>query len=163
MISCMTFVPNMVTGAFFVRGWLKLSGTLLLSPFSRARARAAATDPRLPGMVLWLLSFHRWDVRAVIAANPRCPRALLALLARPGDRQWAISAAAAANPRAGRRFLDRVTLEGTARVRLHAATNPALPGKIADRLLADPDRYVRAVAAGDPAASPQALAALACR
>ena len=68
------FVPNMVTGALFVRGWLRLGGTLLLSPFSRAMARAAAADPRLPGMVLWLLPFHRWDVRAVIAASPRCPR-----------------------------------------------------------------------------------------
>ena len=155
------FVPNMATGALFVRGWLRLGGTLLLSPFSRAMARAAAADPRLPGMVLWLLAFHRWDVRAVIAASPRCPRALLALLAQSGDRQWAVTAAAAANPRAGRRFLDRVTLEGPARVRLHAATNPALPGKIADRLLTDPDRYVRAVAAGNPAVSPQALAALA--
>jgi hypothetical protein len=154
------FVQNRVTGALFVRGWLRLGGTLLLSPFSRAMARAAAADPRLPGMLLWLLLFRQWDVRTAVAASPRCPRALLALLARPGGRQWAVTAAAAANPRAGRRFLDRVTLEGPARVRLHAATNPALPGTIADRLLADPDRYVRAVAAGNPAASPQALAAL---
>jgi hypothetical protein len=144
-----------------VRDWLRLGRTFLLSPFSRAMARTAAADPRLPGIMLWLLLFHQWDVRAELAASPRCPRALLALLARPGDRQWAVTAAAAANPWAGRRLLDRVTREGPARVRLHAATNPALPEKIADRLLADRDRYVRAVAAGNPAASPQALAALA--
>jgi hypothetical protein len=114
--------------------------------------------------MLWLLLFHQWDVRALIAASPRCPRALLALHAqvtRSGGRQWAVTAAAAANPRAGTRLLDQVTREEPPRVRLHAATNPALPGKIADRLLADPDRYVRGVAAGNPAASPRALAALA--
>jgi hypothetical protein len=38
-----------------VRGWLRLGGMLLLSPFSRAMARAAAADPRVPGMVFWLL------------------------------------------------------------------------------------------------------------
>lgn len=142
-------------------GWLRLGGTLVLSPFSRAKARAAAADPRLPGMMLWLLVLHAWDVRAAIVANPRCPRALLALSPQAGARQWAVAAAAAANPNAGGRFLDRVVRGGRAQLRLYAAANPALPGKIADRLLADPDRYVRAVAAGNPAASPQALAALA--
>ncbi|HEX6454091.1 MAG TPA: HEAT repeat domain-containing protein [Trebonia sp.] len=47
------------------------------------------------------------------------------------------------------------------RVRLYAAANPSLIPPLADRLLADPDPYVRGVAATHPAATGDALARLA--
>lgn len=118
-----------------------------------------ATSPRMPRALLWCLLFHKWDVRAALAANPRTPVLLLRVLRWTTD--WAVCAAIAANPAATPRLLDRLVSGEPPRVRLYAATNPSLIPQLADRLLADPDPYVRGVAATHPATSGDALARLA--
>lgn len=118
-----------------------------------------ATSPRMPRALLWFLLFHKWDVRAALAANPRTPVPLLRVLRWTTD--WAVCAAVAANPAATSRLLDRLVSGEPPCVRLYAATNPSLIPPLADRLLADPDPYVRGVAATHPAATGDALARLA--
>jgi len=136
-------------------GWLALWRLAAPSWFSRALARTLAANPRLPRPLLWCLAVRRWDVRAAVAANPRCPRLLLRSMARSSD--WAVRAAVAASPNAPPSLLVRLTRRSPACVRLYAAANPSLTCAPADLLLADPDPYVRGVAAAHPAASAAAL------
>lgn len=140
-------------------GWLTLHGLAAVSWFSRPLARALAGNPRLPRSLLWLGAVRRWDVRATLAANPRCPRLLLQVMAHSSD--WAVCAAVAASAAASPRLLARLIRREPPCVRLYAAVNSSLTQGLADRLVTDPDPYVRGAAAAHPAASAEALRQLA--
>jgi hypothetical protein len=126
---------------------------------SRSLARVLAGNARLPQLLLWWLAPRRWDVRAAVAANPRCPQMLLRLLSWSGD--WAADAAVAGNPAASGRVLDLMVRLSGPRERLYLAGNPSLPSALADRLLGDTDPFVRGAAAAHPAATAAALSRLA--
>lgn len=87
-------------GTHWILLWLL--GALCLT--SRSLARGLAGNARLPRLLLWWLAPRRWDVRAAVAANPRCPQLLLRLLSL-SDVQ-AVGAAVAGNPAASQRMLD---------------------------------------------------------
>jgi hypothetical protein len=140
-------------------GSLMLWGLGLRCVGSRELARALAGNARLPRPLFWSLALRGWDVRAAVAANPRCPWALTRMLT--WSNHWAVIAALAGNPAASRRLLDYLARSFPARLRLYVAANPSLTAEIADRLLADGDPYVRGVAADHPMASAAALSALA--
>lgn len=125
----------------------------------RPMARALAANPRSPRLLLRCLGSRRWDVLALVAANPRCPPSMLRSMVWAPD--WAIRAAVAANPAATLPILESLITGSGPRVRLYAAGNPSLSEPLAGRLLADPDQFVRAVAARHPAASAAALGQLA--
>ncbi len=136
---------------------LWLLGALCLT--SRSLARVLAGNARLPRLLLWWLAPRRWDVRAAVAANPRCPQLLLRLLSL--SAVWAVGAAVAGNPAASRRMLDLVARTSGPCERLYLAGNPSLSSALADRLLADTDPFVRGAAAAHPAATAAALSRLA--
>ena len=131
-----------------VRGW-----------FSRPVIRALAANPSAPKLLLRCLNTRRWDVQAVVAANPRCPKRVSNGNVWAAD--WAVSAAVAANPATNPGALAALAGSSDARVRLQLAANPSLSPELADRLLADRDRFVRAAAAANPAAPAAGLQRLA--
>lgn len=139
--------------------WIVLWLLGVLCLVSRSLARVLAGNARLPRLLLWWLSPRRWDVRAAVAANPRCPRPLLRWMSLSTD--WAVGAAVAGNPAASSRLLDVIVCTGEPRERLYLAGNPSLSSALADRLLADADPFVRGVAAVHPAATAAALTRLA--
>ena len=131
-----------------VRGW-----------FCRPVLRELAANPGAPKLLLSLLEQRRWDVQAIVAANPRCPRRVQESLA--WSSELAVRAAVAANPATDPAVLEDLVDRYASCVRLHVAANPSLTRALADRLLGDSSPYVRAAAAGNTAASACGLRGLA--
>jgi hypothetical protein len=139
--------------------WATLWSLAVRRWFNRPALRVLAANPGAPRLLLWLLAERRWDVQAMVAANPRCPRRVQASLV--WSPEWAVRAALAANPATDPAVLEMLVGGSTACVRLHVAANPSLTPALADRLLGDSSPYVRAVAAGSTAASADGLRRLA--
>lgn len=134
----------------------------LTTGWEPAVGRAIAANPSTPVWCLRRLAFRQWDVAAEVAKNPRTPDSVLARLAVTSPTsQWAVRAAVATQPRTPPEVLSRMALYSAPRLKIFVAANPNLPTKEVDRLLTDDDAYVRGVAAGNPSASPEALARLA--
>ncbi len=129
-------------------------------PWALADARrAAAGNPRAGGgLCAWFALSGRWDVRRAVAANPACPKWLLAgWLAL--DRTWSVREAVAGSPRTPTFVLGLYGRSRLAPLRLALAGNPALAPRTAERLLHDRDVYVSGVAAGHPNLRARALSA----
>jgi hypothetical protein len=131
-----------------VRSWL-----------SPRLAHALAANPLLPKPLLLCLAARRWDVKAEVARNPRCPRRLHRSMAWSSD--WAVRAGVASSAAATAGILADLIAGSDARVRLYVAANPSLPSDLAGRLLQDPNPFVRRVAAAHPAAPAAGLRQLA--
>jgi hypothetical protein len=140
-------------------GWRTLWWLAVRGWFSWPLLRALAANPGAPKPLLWLLGERRWDVQAIVAGNPRCPRRVQGSLA--WSAVWGVRAAVAANPATDPVVLAILAGGRAACVRLHVAANPSLAQALADRLLRDSDPYVRAVAAAHPAVSADGLHRLA--
>lgn len=140
-------------------GWLALWTGAIRCWFRPPILRALAANPGAPKSLLKILALRRWDVRAAVVANPRCPRQRHNAAVYASD--WAVRAAVASNPCAVAEILEKLIRGSRAPIRLYVAANPALTQGLADLLLADRDPYVRAVAAAHPAASAAGLRRLA--
>lgn len=140
-------------------GWFTLWRLAARGWFNRPVLRALAANPGAPKLLLWVLGERRWDVQAMVAGNPRCPRRVQGPLA--WSLHWAVRAVLAANPATDPEVLQMLAGGSGSRVRLFLAANPSLTQVLADRLLRDGSPYVRAVAAIHPAASADGLRRLA--
>ena len=136
-------------------GAITLLRVALSGWFNPQLTRAVAANSAVPRSVLWFMAMRRWDVRAAAAANPRCPRVLLRVLAlssSPG-----VSAAVACSALAPTRLLRHMADVKPPCVRIYIALNPSLTSALADRLVADSDSFVRGAAAAHAAVSAGAL------
>lgn len=139
----------------------KLSLLGYLFQYSRKVNLALAGNPTsraklLSRVALRSLRRGQWNVAVVAAEHPACPVSLLRRLIWSSNP--AVEVAVATDPRASSLLMDRLT-EGypEARLRLYIGANPAAPAPVIERLLGDPDPYVRRVAAAHPAATPDGL------
>jgi hypothetical protein len=133
----------------------RLAHTAMRHP---ALARTLAGNPALPRPLMWYLGrYARWDVAAAVARNPRCSRRIHAW--QVYHSHWAVRAALASSTSADRRVLRMLVTgqQAEPRVLVYAAANPALDPDLVAVLLSHRSQYVRAVAAGHPAASSDQL------
>jgi hypothetical protein len=119
------------------------------------RARAVAADT--DGELRRLAKHRRWDVRRAVALNPQCPFDVLRRLVI--DKVWAVRAGMAAAAHTPEILLLRLaSADEVPPVRLALAGNPAATPQVVAALVDDADRYVRGKALGHPAAPPEKLA-----
>ncbi len=119
-------------------------------------ARALAGNRSTPRLCLRVFAHGPWDVAAAVASNSSTPQRVLARSFMHRDA-WAVRNALASNPSAPVVALQRLATSYDAVVRMRVAANVALPSQTANALLQDRDVYVRAVAAGNPRATGDAL------
>ncbi|HEY3924613.1 MAG TPA: hypothetical protein VGL75_08620 [Acidothermaceae bacterium] len=132
---------------------------LAMTVFSARRtpiARALAGNRSTPRLCLRVFAHGPWDVAAAVAGNASTPLRVLASSFIHREA-WAVRNALACNPSTPVAALQRLATSYEAVIRMRVAANVALPSPTVNALLQDRDVYVRAVAAGNPRASADAL------